>query len=217
MSDLATKVCTRCGVDKPRGCFSVDRALREGLKSWCKDCCREHISKDREAHRARVRKNYRDNPEAQKERHRKWRAKNRERDNETARKWRAENPEAALKASRKYRAAHRELCLARTNSWAKRNPERVRITDKNKNHNRRARKRGGMTGPELRQWERAQRKVCHWCGVKCPTAYSIDHVQPLSKGGKHEASNLVIACRPCNSRKHDRDPFEFAQSLGRLL
>lgn len=213
----APKTCTRCGVEKTTDCFSVDRSMRSGLKSWCKECCRDQIDKDRETHRARVRKNYRDNPEAQKERHRKWRAKNRERDNESARKWRAENPEAALKASRDYYAKHRELCLARTSSWAMRNPDRVRVTNKNKNHNRRARKRGGMTGPELRHWEMRQRKVCHWCGVKCAKHYSIDHVQPLSKGGKHEASNLVIACPPCNSRKCARDPIEFAQSLGRLL
>ena len=30
---------------------------------------------------------------------------------------------------------------------------------------------------------------------------SIDHVVPLSRGGKHEIENLLPACRSCNSSK----------------
>jgi len=38
---------------------------------------------------------------------------------------------------------------------------------------------------------------------------TIDHYVPTSKGGKHEASNLRIACGPCNSAKGDKLPGEF--------
>jgi 5-methylcytosine-specific restriction endonuclease McrA len=81
---------------------------------------------------------------------------------------------------------------------------------------RRSRERGGITSAELLAWESAQRKVCHWCGAKC-ASYEIDHRQPLARGGKHEARNLVSSCRPCNRRKGARDPIEFAQSSGKLL
>ncbi|HEX6293396.1 MAG TPA: HNH endonuclease [Herpetosiphonaceae bacterium] len=37
--------------------------------------------------------------------------------------------------------------------------------------------------------------------TKIPT---IDHVIPQSKGGTHDLSNLVLACRSCNSRKGAR-------------
>lgn len=33
---------------------------------------------------------------------------------------------------------------------------------------------------------------------------SIDHIVPLSKGGKHEWSNVQLACRSCNSKKGAR-------------
>lgn len=33
---------------------------------------------------------------------------------------------------------------------------------------------------------------------------SMDHFIPLSKGGLHAASNVVPACRSCNSSKHNR-------------
>lgn len=33
---------------------------------------------------------------------------------------------------------------------------------------------------------------------------TIDHVVPRSKHGRHEWTNVVIACRDCNQRKGDR-------------
>jgi 5-methylcytosine-specific restriction endonuclease McrA len=31
---------------------------------------------------------------------------------------------------------------------------------------------------------------------------TLDHILPVSRGGKHVPSNLQTACRSCNSRKH---------------
>lgn len=43
--------------------------------------------------------------------------------------------------------------------------------------------------------------VCHYCGAPATTA---DHVIPKSKGGPSHPSNLVAACRPCNSKRGNR-------------
>jgi 5-methylcytosine-specific restriction endonuclease McrA len=43
--------------------------------------------------------------------------------------------------------------------------------------------------------------VCSYCGGVADTT---DHVIPRSRGGTDDDSNLVAACRPCNSRKKDR-------------
>jgi 5-methylcytosine-specific restriction endonuclease McrA len=59
--------------------------------------------------------------------------------------------------------------------------------------------------------------VCHWCGKRCCKSFHIDHIQPLSKDGKHELRNLCIACPSCNLRKGDKDPIDFAQRIGKLL
>ena len=46
---------------------------------------------------------------------------------------------------------------------------------------------------------------CQYCGRKCPTRdLSIDHVLPLSRGGKSVWDNVVCACLPCNARKGSR-------------
>jgi len=55
---------------------------------------------------------------------------------------------------------------------------------------------------------------CHYCSVDLVYPYehgntnsaTIDHVIPLSKGGKHERGNLVAACLSCNSSKSNKLP-----------
>jgi len=47
-------------------------------------------------------------------------------------------------------------------------------------------------------------KNCHYCGIPLTKENrTIDHVIPQSMLGigKHAANNLVLACRPCNSKK----------------
>lgn len=48
--------------------------------------------------------------------------------------------------------------------------------------------------------------VCVYCGGQWD---SIDHVVPLSKGGKDALHNLVPACRKCNSSKNAKDISEW--------
>jgi 5-methylcytosine-specific restriction endonuclease McrA len=50
--------------------------------------------------------------------------------------------------------------------------------------------------------------TCHYCNVETIVGAqnisrecTVDHVVPVSRGGKDELENLVISCRSCNSRK----------------
>lgn len=51
---------------------------------------------------------------------------------------------------------------------------------------------------------------CYYCGKK--NELTLDHFEPLAKGGAHCVSNFVFACFSCNSRKRDLDPFDFMAS-----
>lgn len=44
--------------------------------------------------------------------------------------------------------------------------------------------------------------TCAYCGESSDDLCA-DHVIPLSRGGTNHESNLVCACRPCNSSKSD--------------
>ena len=48
--------------------------------------------------------------------------------------------------------------------------------------------------------------ACVYCGATAASsgaALHLDHLTPRSVGGADVASNLVLACRSCNSRRHD--------------
>lgn len=68
--------------------------------------------------------------------------------------------------------------------------------------------------PLLRQPRNAKReradpegRVCAYCGIG--KGLTRDHVQPRSRGGSNEPSNIVLACRNCNSAKGARTPAEW--------
>jgi 5-methylcytosine-specific restriction endonuclease McrA len=55
---------------------------------------------------------------------------------------------------------------------------------------------------------------CMYCGQSSSGAgLELEHIVPKSRGGKNEWSNLVAACRKCNSRKNDRTPEEAGMRL----
>lgn len=47
--------------------------------------------------------------------------------------------------------------------------------------------------------------TCQYCGRKAPDVIlEVDHIQPVSKGGKNDILNLVTSCKDCNRGKSDR-------------
>lgn len=51
--------------------------------------------------------------------------------------------------------------------------------------------------------------LCMYCGSKYgDIMLTRDHVVPISKGGRDRWSNVVTACRSCNTRKGSRRPEE---------
>lgn len=49
--------------------------------------------------------------------------------------------------------------------------------------------------------------ACMYCGDKFPVReLTLDHVLPVSQGGKKDWTNIVTACRDCNQKKGNRTP-----------
>lgn len=47
--------------------------------------------------------------------------------------------------------------------------------------------------------------TCQYCSTQLPqTQLTLDHVRPISLGGKTNWENIVAACGPCNSRKGNK-------------
>lgn len=85
------------------------------------------------------------------------------------------------------------------------------------NHRRRARLNASKdsVGVSTRDWTRLLNRIgrrCFYCGVKAERL-TMDHVIPLSRGGRHAIGNVVPACRKCNGEKHDDLVVEWRRRL----
>ena len=61
------------------------------------------------------------------------------------------------------------------------------------------------------QWwlQKVQEGICHYCGGKFkPDEITMDHIVPISRGGKSSKGNIVAACKTCNSKKKYYTPAE---------
>lgn len=53
------------------------------------------------------------------------------------------------------------------------------------------------------------RQTCAYCATRFTEAdLTVEHIVPVSRGGLHEWTNVVTACRSCNTRKGNRRPEE---------
>lgn len=123
--------------------------------------------------------------------------------------------ENRLKA-RVYHAAHKAQRSAADHRWRQKNPayaHAYRLEHPEvfiaSNHKRRARKLqaplNDLTSAQWREIKEHYGHRCVYCGRKM-TRLAMDHIIPLAKGGSHTASNVVPACKSCNSRKHTGPP-----------
>ncbi len=75
-------------------------------------------------------------------------------------------------------------------------------------------KRERQKAKELKKTKWWQRKLsqgrCYYCGRKFPpSVLTMDHIVPISRGGRSVKSNLVPACQNCNFSKKHQLGFEF--------
>jgi len=50
---------------------------------------------------------------------------------------------------------------------------------------------------------------CHYCEkLLTKEEVTMDHLIPLSRGGKSTRGNVVPACKPCNNEKKDQTPVD---------
>ncbi len=55
---------------------------------------------------------------------------------------------------------------------------------------------------------------CQYCGKEfAPGLLTLDHVIPVSQGGKTRWENVVAACKACNNKKGNRKPSEIGMTL----
>lgn len=68
---------------------------------------------------------------------------------------------------------------------------------------------------ESQWWKRCLAKgICHYCKSPIPPKeLTMDHIVPVSRGGRSTKGNVVPACKECNNKKKQLLPMEWDEYL----
>ena len=68
---------------------------------------------------------------------------------------------------------------------------------------------------ETQWWKRRlARGICHYCGRPVPPReLTMDHIVPVSRGGKSTKGNVVPCCKACNNAKKQMLTLEWEDYL----
>lgn len=222
------KLCGKCKQEKDEREFSKDKTKSDGLSFWCKACKKKryedtHVPKKdpslpktgtKEYNRIQYLK-YRD---SQKEK-RKNDPTFKERQSKASKKYnakrKAENPDVFKAGYQRNR--ENQLTYSRKNkvkkadylkNWQKVNPGKCRQYSANRRA--RIKANGGVfTWAQFMQVFELFGRKCAYC--RCDLTeqtVTVDHVIPISKGGRNSIDNLAPACKSCNSSKKDRTDWQ---------
>lgn len=138
--------------------------------------------------------------EARKRANSKWQANNRAKRNAHQKAYRERHPEIGKTRSAEWRKKNPEKVITGQRSYRQRNPDKVNAKNQSQRARRIAAPVNDFTAQQWVAMKEAYQHRCAYCGKK-QQRLTQDHIQPLSKGGSHTYSNIVPACRICNSKK----------------
>lgn len=228
---ITEKKCTTCKEIKAVELFPKSKCMKDGLQSNCKKCLRVYYQVNKEKIAKYGKAHYLENKEKIAEYGKTYRKENKEKIIERNKTYRQENKEKKAEYLKSYNKKNKEKKAEYDKAYKKENKEKIadrnkayfktpagKASSKNAIHKRRAFMRQGdvITNQLLELQQTA--KQCYWCGTSLKNkVVHIDHYVPLSKGGLHTISNLVVSCAECNRVKGNKPPEEFANSVGKLL
>ena len=139
-----------------------------------------------------------------------YRARNKEKIKEQKRQWYLTNKDHCAAKSKKYTEDNKEKVADwYKNIWLK--SESGRFSSRTAQATRRARAKqakGSFTKLDINDLFSSQGGKCYYCRDK-PNSLQIEHMTPLSRGGRNDVSNICLACAPCNLKKHTQTAEEF--------
>jgi len=141
---------------------------------------------------------------------------NKEKIRERHARYRKENPEKMKACRKRWQKSNTEKSRAATARWYEKNPEKAKTV----NHNNRARRTscgGRLSAGLASRLLSFQKNKCAVCLKSLRGGYHMDHVIPLSRGGKNIDSNIQLTCPKCNQEKGPKNPITFMQERGFLL
>lgn len=226
------KRCSSCKAVKPACEFHRARREKNGLKPECKACAKaarhDWYVQNAEREKQKVVEWQKANPEKTKAKAKCTYFKNHETRKARNRAAYDAKKDTILATERERYKADPEYREKRLNSSRQRyisNPDAIK--DYQKRHrrenpekhqawtnNRRSRVKEASGSCSPAEWREILEHFGHCCAYclrhqRDAGGLTVDHIDPISKGGTNDPDNLVPACQPCNSSKINKSLLEF--------
>lgn len=219
---MKTKRCNSCGNEKPFDAFYNDASKKDGHSSFCRDCRKKSSrayyadNKDtvkvqqkqyRASHKAQIcaqKRRWRDaNLDYARSKSREWNRNHKERRYQTFVQWREKNRKHLRDYARSWRDLNREAYISYQRAYRKQNPHIILNAV-----NKRRAKIGKFADLTKHEWFNLMVQYewrCFYCSrVLTDKTRTVDHIIPISRGGRHHMANLIPCCRDCNRKKNAR-------------
>lgn len=217
------KICTLCDSNKPIEQFSINRAKKDGLSAFCKGCAasrrkgyytknKDHINEVRKKNRKKYRdkeitynREYRkNNLDKRKAYAAKYHAEHREEEKARGKRYREANRQKVKEVLREYRDLNAEKIKEYKRKYRENNPEVIRQHHLNRRVKKAKNESFFVLKKEIRK---LMSSPCVNCGsTDNPT---IDHIIPVSRGGRNSIGNYQTLCKSCNCSKHNKTIMEW--------
>lgn len=149
------------------------------------------------------------------ERNRRWYARNADRQRARAREWQLSNPERYRENWHRWYEENRELLAIKDRERYVRDPVGELARAQKYRASLAAAPGAGFTGAQWLLRLEEFGGMCAYC--LAAKATTMDHVEPISRGGAHDEQNIVPACSPCNASKGNRSLLQFAMRGGGIV
>ena len=190
--------CTKCG-EWLVACsinFYKQKRCKYGLKSKCKKCQAEYNKQSYEDNKDKMLERKKQYYENNKDKIKQYRENNKDKILEYHKQYYEDNKDKILEYSKQYYATLQGQVVAF-----------------NKQCRRRSREQNQGNGINKERWLECMKFFgfrCAYSGqILSKDTRSLDHIEPLNKGGEHEIWNIVPMYRPYNSSKNDKDLLEW--------
>ena len=215
---MQTKKCTNCDRELPLEKFHKHAKGKYGRASWCKRCC---VAYDASPKRKAANIKYEASPKGKNTRT-KYRAspERKAADVKYRSSVKRKAANAKYKASPKGKAVIKAYLVSPEGKAAQ---AKYRASPERKVKNARygfKRRSPFNINPELTtaDWNKILnlwKNRCAYCGAE--DDLEQDHIIPVSRGGKHEAANVIPSCRKCNIIKGDKSINELPLKIREVI
>jgi 5-methylcytosine-specific restriction endonuclease McrA len=210
---MSSKICTVCKEEVELEMFSKKTRAKDGLRSECKSCQKQAYLNSRKKTLGELKIKYERNKEFFYNKNKAYYALNRDSILAQKKEYHKLNIEKLNNKNRKYYSDNRDSLLAQKSIYCR--TDRFRLKNIIRSGARRSKvKCGDVTLVQLVNLKENSTN-CHWCEIEINNTIKIhiDHVIPLSRGGLHTISNLVVSCAKCNIQKGCKMPDVFREEL----